>query len=166
MHDAQQLPAILAFLAQVGIAVREEPIAQDTFLPGIAIRDGALVFDPARLQWPGDLLHEAGHIAVLPPAIRPQASDDLQLGAEIPFAGEMEALAWAYAAAMGIGLPVEVLVHEGGYKGQSKALLQMYALGIYPGLQGLCGAKMAESPNFMPACGPVHYPRMLKWLRD
>ena len=166
MHDAQHLPAILAFLAQVGITVREEPIARDTFLPGIAIAGGALVFDPARLQWPGDLLHEAGHIAVLPSALRPQASDDLQFAPAPDFAGEMEALAWAYAAAMAIGLPVQVLVHEGGYKGQSKALLQMYALGIYPGLQGLCGAKMAESPNFMPACGPVHYPRMLKWLRD
>jgi hypothetical protein len=166
MRHAEHLPAILAFLAQAGIAVREEPIGRDTFLAGIAIRDGALVFDPERLQWPGDLLHEAGHIAVLPSAIRPQASDDLQSAPDVPFAGEMEALAWAYAAAMAIGLPVQVLVHEGGYKGQSQALLQMYALGIYPGLQGLCGARMAESPSFMQDCGPVHYPRMLKWLRD
>ena len=60
---------------------------------------------------------------------------------------------------------LEVLVHDGGYKGQAAALRQMYALGMYPGLQGLCGSGMAESPRFMQQCGPVHYPRMLQWLR-
>jgi hypothetical protein len=169
MQHAEHLQPILAFLGEVGIPLREERIERDTFLPGIAIQGGVLVIDRERLQWPGDLLHEAGHLAVLPPAARQRASDDLQAlapDADADFAGELEALGWAYAAATAIGLPVDVLVHAGGYKGQSQSLIQMYALGIYPGLQGLCRAGMAESPAFMPACGPVHYPRMLKWLRD
>jgi hypothetical protein len=166
MHHPETLEPILAFLRQAGIAVREERIARETFLPGIAIAAGTLVVDRERLQWPGDLLHEAGHLAVLPAALRPQASDDLQGAPGAEFAGELEALAWAYAAATAIGLPVEVLVHPGGYKGQSEALIRMYALGIYPGLQGLCAGGMAASPAFLRDCGPVHYPRMLKWLRD
>lgn len=165
MNHNEHLAPILAFLAQVGIAVHEETLAETTFLPGLRIRRGALVYDPAQLQWPGDLLHEAGHLAVLPPALRSQADDDLKELPEADFAGEQEALAWAYAAAAEIGLPLEVLVHDGGYKGQAAALRQMYALGMYPGLQGLCGSGMAESPRFMQQCGPVHYPRMLQWLR-
>jgi hypothetical protein len=33
--------------------------------------NGGLVYDWERLTWPGDLLHEAGHIAVIPAALRP-----------------------------------------------------------------------------------------------
>jgi hypothetical protein len=166
MNHNEHLPAILGFLRAAGIVVNEETLPGESFLPGLRIRRGELVYDPARLLWPGDLLHEAGHLAVLPRALRQQADDDLKELPEAEFGGEQEALAWAYAAAMALGLPLEVLIHDGGYKGQAAALRQMYALGMYPGLQGLCGAGMAESPRFMQQCGPVHYPRMLRWLRD
>jgi hypothetical protein len=167
MHHAEHLPAILAFLAEVGIDVRETALEGTTFLPGIAIRDGALLFDRQRLQWPGDLLHEAGHLAVLPAALRPQAQDDLQeedLQAE--HAGELEALAWAYAAAARIGIPIDVVVHEGGYKGQAASLLLMYSVGIHPGLRGLCETGMTHAPGFISREGSPPYPHMLKWLRD
>ena len=166
MNHREHLPAIVDFLRQVGIRVRQEAMPEGSFLPGVRIRQGALEYDPHRLQWPGDLLHEAGHLAVLPAALRGQADDDLQGLDEAEFAGELEALAWAYAASVAIGLPLEALVHDGGYKGNAAALRQMYALGIYPGLQGLCASGMAESPRFMAACGAVHYPRLLKWLRE
>jgi hypothetical protein len=166
MNHNEHLLAILGFLRQAGIAVREEPVPEGSFLPGLRIRRGELAYDPQRLLWPGDLLHEAGHLAVLPAALRAQADDDLKELPEADFGGEQEALAWAYAAACALGLPLEVLVHDGGYKGQAAALRQMYALGMYPGLQGLCAAGMAESPRFMQQCGPLHYPQMLRWLRD
>ena len=160
MNHREHLPAIVDFLQQVGIRVRQQAMPEGSFLPGVRIHQGALEYDPHRLQWPGDLLHEAGHLAVLPAVLRAQADDDLQGLGEAEFAGEQEALAWAYAAAVAIGLPLEVLVHDGGYKGHAAAL------GIYPGLQGLCASGMAESPRFVAACGAVHYPRMLKWLRE
>ena len=65
------LERILAFLHAIGIEVREAPVSGDAFLPGVRIEDGALVVDRATLRWPGDLLHEAGHIAVTPAALRP-----------------------------------------------------------------------------------------------
>ena len=65
-----------------------------------------------------------------------------------------------------LGLPAGVLIHEGGYNGKAGDLLQMYAFGVYPGLKGLCATGMTASPGFTRDCGPVQYPRMLRWLRD
>lgn len=166
MHHAAHYRPILDFLAAIGIAVVETPLPADGFLPGIVIRDGALLVDPERLQWPGDLLHEAGHLAMLPPALRTRANDALVDEQDVPHAGEPEAMAWAWAAVHAIGLPPEVLMHEGGYHGQSTAVLQMYAVGIVPGLRGLCDTGMAAAHGFTPEPGDVQYPRMLRWLRD
>ncbi len=158
--------AIFDFIARIGLEIRETALPDGTFLPGIALRDGGVRVDPAKLRWPGDLLHEAGHLAVLPTAMRPQANDDAPEVEGIDHAGELEAMAWAYAAAVELGLPLEALLHDGGYHGKSRELLQMYAFGVYPGLRGLCESGMAAAPGFTPDCGDVRYPRMLKWLRD
>jgi hypothetical protein len=133
---ATTLERILAFLDEVGVAVREEPIDAPTFLPGIRVTGGVLVFDRARLDWPGDLLHEAAHVA-LTSAARRNALDDA-LDAEPPDAiGEVEAIAWSFAAATRLGLPLEQLFHPDGYRGQSQALALSYSLGVYPGVAGL-----------------------------
>lgn len=39
---------------------------KNTLLAGIAIREGVIIVDAEKLSYPGDLLHEAGHIAVTP----------------------------------------------------------------------------------------------------
>lgn len=164
-HDSYYRP-IFDFIAAIGIDIAEAPLAEDTFLPGIEIRAGGILVDPARLRWPGDLLHEAGHLAVLPAEVRKQVELDLVDGIETEYGGELEAMAWAYAAALELGVPAEVLIHEGGYNRNSQGLLQMYAFGVFPGLRGLCAAGMTAAPGFTPDCGPVRYPQMLKWLRD
>lgn len=166
MHDADRYPAIVDFLRDIGLPVVETALPGDTFLPGIAIRDGGLIVDQDRLRWPGDLLHEAGHLAVLPPALRARASDDLADEQDVPHAGETEAMAWAWAAVHAIGLPPEVLMHEGGYHGQAAAVLQMYAVGIVPGLRGLCESGMTAARGFTPDPIDIQYPQMLRWLRE
>lgn len=166
MHHAAFFRPIFDFIAHVGIDIAEAPLPADTFLPGIELRGGGIVVDADTLLWPGDLLHEAGHLAVLPAALRKEAHEDQPNAAEVEHAGELEAMAWAWAAAMELGLPADVLIHAGGYNGKSGDLLQMYAFGVYPGLKGLCATGMTAAPGFTPDCGPVHYPQMLRWLRD
>ncbi len=166
MHHPEHYPSILAFIAGIGLPIVEAALPDDTFLPGIALRAGGLYVDPEKLLWPGDLLHEAGHLAVLPAVVRVTANDDLVDATDIEHAGEIEAMAWAYAAAMAIGLPLNALIHEGGYKGRSLEVLSMYGYGIYPGLRGLCETGMTSSSGFVAEPGAVQYPRMLKWLRD
>ena len=161
--------AIFDFIAKIGLDIREASLPDDTFLPGIVLREGGLLVDPQKLRWPGDLLHEAGHLAVLPADVRPQAHDDAPEVEGIAHAGELEAMAWAYAAAVELGLPMERLIHEGGYRGKSRELLQMYAFGVYPGLRGLCESGMTAAPGFASGADDVgddiRYPRMRHWLR-
>lgn len=166
MPHADRYRLIFDFITRTGLPIAEAPLPTTTFLPGIMIRDGGLVVDPKQLKWPGDLLHEAGHLAVLPPALRALANDDLAEEFDVAHAGELEAMAWAYAALVELGLPAEVLIHEGGYNGKSRDLLQMYAFGVYPGLQGLCAAGMTAAPGFSPEPLPLRYPQMLLWLRE
>ena len=45
-------------------------IAGDVILPGIKLDQGVLFYDSDELQFPGDLLHEAGQLAVKAPAGR------------------------------------------------------------------------------------------------
>ena len=61
---------LTAFVRGIGIDVRAATLPDKTFLPGLDIRHGAILVDEARLTYPGDILHEAGHLAVADPAER------------------------------------------------------------------------------------------------
>ena len=79
MHPERNLElteGIVAFLRDIGLEVQKRVIDGDPVLPGIKVDQGVLLYDPARLQFPGDLLHEAGHLAVKSPADRKLAGMD------------------------------------------------------------------------------------------
>jgi hypothetical protein len=156
---------IVAFLRGIGIAVTQGRVPEDAFLPGVRIAEGSLVYDPSALRWPGDLLHEAGHIATTPAAQRHRLSDDLD-GQESPeHGGEIEATAWAYAASVALGLDPRVLFHEGGYHGKSAGLILTYGAGVYPGCKGLADAGMTRIGDAAREQGVAPYPHMVRWLR-
>ena len=154
----EQLPQyaseIVGFFKRIGLEVDQCELLEETFLPGIAVKKGRLRVDPAKLKYPGDLLHEAGHLAVIPPEERQQAGDD--------FAGnggnEMAAIAWSYAACMHLDLPLEMLFHETGYKGDARWLSETYSAGSYIGLPMLVWRGMANET------GVDAYPEMRHWL--
>jgi len=149
---------IVAFVREIGIAVEVAPLEDDTFLPGVAVVAGRLVVDPRRLAWPGDLLHEAGHVAVGDPARRDGAvSDD---------AGEeMAALAWSYAAATHLSLDASVPFHEGGYRGEGPTLAENFSKGGYVGVPLLAWWGLTLEPHRATAAGARPYPHMLAWRR-
>jgi len=150
---------LAAFVRGVGIPVHPAALPAPTFLPGLEIRDGAILVDESRLTWPGDLLHEAGHLAVAHPdeRARPQLS---------PTPGEeMAAIAWSYAAARHLGLAPDILFHAGGYKDGSSALIENFAEGRYIGVPLLHCYGMAVEPRQAAGGGAEPYPHMLRWLR-
>lgn len=157
---------ILQFLRSIGIAVCEAEVADGSFLPGIRIEQGGLRVDRARLRWPGDLLHEAGHLAVVPGAVRRGLDDALQDMPDVPCGGEIEATAWAWAALRHLGLESAVLFHDGGYHGRAAGLRTTFELGVYLGASGLAAAGLTLLPAQVVADGPPAYPHMLAWLRD
>ncbi len=158
--------AIVSFLRNIGIVVREGAVAADAFLPGLVLERGEIVFDASRLTWPGDLLHEAGHIAVTPPEQRRLLPESLAGHPVDAGGGEVEATAWAYAASVAMGLDPAVLFHEGGYHGKSAGLVMTYALGVYPGAKGLADAGMTLVGEHARQAGAAPYPHMLRWLRE
>lgn len=149
---------IVAFVRSVGIPVETASLAGETFLPGVVVAAGGLRVDPGRLSWPGDLLHEAGHVAVGDPA-RPEngVSDDP--------GEEMAAIAWSYAAALELGLAPDILFHAGGYRGGARALIENFAQGGYVGVPMLAMWGLTHEPHRAKAMGARPYPHMLRWRR-
>ena len=158
---ADATATIVNFLRSIGIEVRESILTEPTFLPGLTIERGTLLYDPAQLTHPGDLLHEAGHIAITPARERAAMS-----GAADPDGGlEMAAIAWSWAALLHLGLQPEILFHPDGYRGASKAHAENFRSGHFFGVPMLEFAGLTEEKTRRkdPA---VAYPKMLKWLRD
>ena len=151
---------ILAFLDRIGIPVIAEALDQDTLLPAMTVRDGGLVIDPARLTWPGDLLHEAGHIAVTDPALRGSLCEVPSNPAE-----EMAAIAWSYAAAVEIGLDPHIVFHDEGYRGGGGYLADAFAGGATPGVPMLQWFGMTASKHSIEEQHAAPFPHMLRWLR-
>jgi hypothetical protein len=158
---------IVDFLLSIGIEVRSADLdAEECFLPGIRLDRGRVLYDEQALTWPGDLLHEAGHVAVAPPEARP-----LFTGAtEVPGLdmGRLEhaAVAWSYAAALAVGIDPGAVFHEGGYRGRSPGILTTFAAGVYPGANLLEEAGMTATGPRAEALGVAPYPHMIRWLRE
>lgn len=119
----------------VGLEVRGYQVATG-FLPGVRIKKGAICVSPAASV--GDLLHEAGHLAVLPPRVRARAGGDVDRAQHYAFeiacrfihdpdhpfqralvqADDTSAIAWAWAAGRQIGLSPEEIIEDDKYGGR------------------------------------------------
>lgn len=157
---------IAEFLNAIGIEVVPARLESEGFLPGIVVERGRLLVDETKLSYPGDLLHEAGHLAVAPSSVRSQLSGEVMVPGADMNAVEVQATAWAYAALRHLGLEPRVLFHEGGYRGRSEGLIMTYSLGVYPGAHALQAAGMTATGEAARALGVAPYPHMLKWMRD
>jgi hypothetical protein len=150
---------LAAFARGVGIDVRGASLPEPTLLPGIDIRGGTVLVDESRLLYPGDILHEAGHLAVTDPAERNQPK-------LLPNDGdEMAALAWSYAAARHLGIDPEIVFHAAGYRGGGANLVENFSNGRFIGVPLLQWYGMTVEPRDAAARGIEPFPHMLRWLR-
>ncbi len=166
MNEDELIRCVVHFLTQIGITIVERPLSDDTFLPGIKIESGSIVFDPAELRYPGDLLHEAGHLAVVPSAMRAKMADKVQAEGMNENAVESAAMLWSYAAALHLNIDPAAVFHTQGYNGKAAALLFGFELGVFIGLPFLEEAGMTVGPAAAEVTNVSPFPRMLKWLRD
>jgi hypothetical protein len=161
--DADWLAQILAFLSSIEIVTQPCEVPPECFLPGVCIARGHLQYDASKLVAPSDLLHEAGHIAVTPSIYRSQLDGTLSPELACEYGGEIEAIAWSFAAATAIGLPLAELFHPLGYRGQAPGLAFNFSLGVYPGAHGLIRAGLATDARIGT---PGAYPALQRWLRE
>ena len=151
---------IIDFLREIGLQVHERSLLDTTFLPGISIERGELVVDRERLVHPGDMLHEAGHIAITPPSERDSLGGNLESGA----GEEMAAIAWSYAASVHLGLDSSEVFHEEGYKGDAKNLAENFENGCGVGMPLLEWYGMTRFQRD-DLSGP-DFPQMHQWVRE
>ncbi|MBK5212033.1 MAG: hypothetical protein JJE55_00045 [Flavobacteriaceae bacterium] len=154
------LERIFQFFDEIAIRYNFKNIETETFLPGIQIKNGSLQIDLEKLKYPGDLLHEAGHIAVTIFEERKVLNDNVIENDKTKAGDEMAVLLWSYAAARKIGIAPEIVFHEEGYKGQAKWLAEQFESGNYIGLPLLQWMGLTASE------GNQTFPKMKMWLRS
>ncbi|MBL8649035.1 MAG: hypothetical protein JNL35_01360 [Sphingopyxis sp.] len=151
---------ILPFLEEIGIEVDWIGAHKEQLLDGLAIVNGRILIDPDTPVWPGDLLHEAGHIAAV------TAEDRKTLGPIVADpTDEMVAIAWSYAASLPCELPMKHLFHNGGYRGDSAKLATSFATGHYIGAPMLGVYGMTADLRTALAEGLPAFPSLSRWLR-
>jgi hypothetical protein len=173
------------FLRSISIQVTLDATASG-FLPGIEIRDGELFLAAADDCLVGDMLHEAGHIAVTPSPFRRLLGGDAEISVaeamtkyiddhpnafsypEDPVArgilqsGEQEAIAWSFAAAAHIGLPTDLPFRQ-GFDNGGPLIHRMLEVGEFSGINGLAAGGMTARSSRWTA-GPV-FPEMIRWIQ-
>ncbi len=156
MHREEIISKIFAFLDKIGIEHEESKIEGPVFMPGMTIQNGKLIVDPPAVKYPGDLLHEAGHIAVTAAERRNIMNGDI---ATENAGEEIATLLWSYMAAREIGIPPEVVFHPAGYKGDSEWLVTNFNNKTFIGYPLLNWMKIVEKKED----GDL---RVISWLRN
>ncbi len=164
---------LLTFLRSNGITVHEvKNLPEAGFLESILLKDGGMYITPeAKIS---SILHEAGHLAIIPAQFRHLASGDLR-GLQQMFdaldnepldshlmraalqCGDTEATAWAYAAGVHLGIPEKLIIQDDEYSGTGNEIRAMVAIGCYFGVHGLQHAGM---------CLKREWPRLIRWTQD
>jgi hypothetical protein len=153
---------IVAFLREIGVEVRAAEIHEETILPGINVDHGTILIDESKLTHPGDLLHEAGHVALTPPEKRKRLNGDVGKKAS----EEMMAIAWSYAATVHLELDLTLLFHADGYKGWSEALIENFTQGRYFAVPMLQWVGLTVDEKSAKELHLAAYPAMIRWLVD
>lgn len=156
---------IAQFLIEIGIEVVPTKFSNETFLPGIEVKNGKLLVDESKLKYPGDLLHEAGHLALATSEVRRKLSGEVVIPDENMNEIEVAVMAWGFAAVKFLEIELRTLFHEGGYHGKSEGLILNFSLGVYPGAHSLERFGLTATGKYAEESGISPYPNMLKWVR-
>lgn len=154
--ENEVLEQMIDFLNGIDIKVVETELSDDTFLPGLDLKGSSILMDRKKLKYPGDLLHEAGHIAVADPKLRPLIGTD-----EIPenwpeMGDEIVTILWSYAAVRHLDIDPSIVFHPHGYRDSSDWFKEQFGSGTYMGLPLL---------EWMGLCDSEEFPMMKKWVR-
>lgn len=158
------LQKCIQFIENIGINVVEKNLDQPTFLPGLILGTNTIYVDYTKLKYPGDILHEAGHIAVSSPLEREQIGT-ANIPDTWPTPGdEIATILWSYAALKHLDLPAEFVFHPDGYKNQSDWYIDNLTNGNFIGLPLIQWYGMTAN-NEQVSNGLPAFPAMQYWMR-
>ena len=192
MYHPEALEPMVAFLRGIGMGVEYGEGAHNGFLPGVNIHAGVLHIDPNTLLGSGDLLHEAGHIILVPRRYWSRLGTDLQTSIETLIAeetgpdkpedpqlrraaqmGEFMSQAWSYAVVRHLGLPPASVFfpgthHRHQYEG-AHPMLEWLERGTHHGPMALAQAGMTGFSGAFSRMGDnglPPFPHMTRWSVD
>jgi hypothetical protein len=174
------IDTVVRFLQEIGLEVVRCSEARG-FLKHIKIDRGVLYID-AHATAP-NLLHEAGHLAVIPATHRPSVGANLEAALakmlasldwsdpESPecrvamYCGESEATAWAWAAGVHLGLAPKDIIADEDYDNTGDQMRLALAHDAYLGINGLCHAGFCGQGALGRRRGQPIYPKLAFWLQ-
>lgn len=159
-EENQLFEKCIAFINEVGIKIEFRNLNDDSFLPGFNIENGKIIIDRSMIQYPGDILHEAGHIAVVATNDRPRLTEAAIIKRRNREIEEVMAIAWSYSACVHLGIDPAYVFHKDGYRGGSETIMDSCQKNEYMGLFMLQSLGMAKENK-----EPKGIPSMLNWLR-
>jgi hypothetical protein len=168
MDDADMIrfDKCIDFLHTIGIETTFRQIGAEGFLPGFLIQNGVIIIDKDKLEHPGDILHEAGHVAVIPSADRHRLTEKSIIERKDREVEEMMAIAWSYAASIYLDIDPSFVFHEEGYRGGSSYITESCSKKEYFGLNLLQSIGLTMNEKKAQRAQVLAYPHMIKWLRD
>lgn len=175
---------VCGFVAGIGLPIQIVHGAVG-FIEHVRVVDGGLHIDPRASA--SSILHEAGHLAVMPACYRHyltgdvgegiqrmfQEMDELVIAPDSPLmraalqAGDPEATAWAFAAGVSLGLPIEVIILDHEYGGEGEAIRIALSAKCYLGIHGIAqaGFCVVRANPYSQHATPV-YPELAYWLQS
>lgn len=176
---APNLNKTVVFLESIGITCTPK-VGATGVLKHVRILDGGLHFD-GRVAVE-DMLHDAGHLAIIPDRYRRFAnvdltaavgamSRDLEAGVcevDSPLmravlqSTDSEATAWAWAAGTHLSLPPKVIISNAAYGGDGAVIRLQLQLGKHLGIHGLWHSDMCARPS---QTSLPQYPNLLCWTQ-
>lgn len=164
-HEMALLDRCVEFLNDIGIETTFRTIGNKSFLPGLLINKGMIIIDRDALEHPGDILHEAGHIAIVPAAERQGLSEKGIIKRKNREGEEIMAIAWSYAACIHLSIDPLFVFHEQGYRGGRDYITDSCRDKNYIGLSMLENIGMTANEKKARRSNVPSYPHMIKWLR-
>ena len=160
-----EVKKVLSFLDEIGINIIEKQLGE-TFLPGLDLGPDGLYIDFDKLLYPGDILHEAGHLAVTDSLERKTIGTN-EISKDWPTQGdEIAAILWSFAALKHLDLPLDFVFHSNGYKSHSEWFISNFNNENYVGLPLLEWMELTLGQERALKEGKEPFPKMQKWLRD
>jgi hypothetical protein len=172
---------VMNFLNEVGLPVSVVPGATG-FVKNIVLVEGTVQVDPKCL--PSTMLHEAGHLAVIPSRYRHMMSGNLYKSmrqifeiAEMNYmdpydpltrallqTGDPEVTAWAWAVGKHLGIPEKLIILDNQYENAGKAIRTQLQTRCYIGMNGLSHGGFCVTRATPNKPLPV-YPELAFWLQ-
>jgi len=162
--EEQLLDRLIDFVHGIGLKTQECTFTHQSLLPGFDFGHQCIIIDREKVKYPGDLLHEAGHLAVVWAEKREKVNSLVENPVELTDGEEIAAILWSYAALLELNLDPKVVFHEYGYKGDGEWIIEQIEQGNYIGLPFLEWRGMAYGHERAMEEETVAFPKMHKWL--